>query len=229
MVIGILGAYFVKPPRRAAPDQRRKRIAVLSAMAIASLGLATVFIVWGRAFAVDRMLGSAEQEELRIKYLPLMIKMVKDFFPFGSGFGSFDPVFRSFEPLEVLSSTYFNNAHNDLVELALTGGLPALVVLGALLWWFGRTGTTAFSKARDVNTSRMLARASVVMISIMLLASLTDYPLRTPALGAVFAIACAWLAGYSSRGSPSADRLQGTVDAPIAFDARARAGAGKPR
>ena len=53
----------------------------------------------------------------------------RSFLPFGAGFGTFDPVYRRFEPDALLSTIYLNQAHNEPMQLAMEGGIPALALL----------------------------------------------------------------------------------------------------
>ena len=46
--------------------------------------------------------------------------------PFGSGFGTFAPIYEKFAPRTFLTEKYVNHAHNDWLELWLTGGLQRL-------------------------------------------------------------------------------------------------------
>jgi len=54
----------------------------------------------------------------------------------------------------------------------------------------------------------MLARLASVIVAILLLASLADYPLRTPFVMIVFALSLAWLG--SSQGPGEAARAPAT-------------------
>jgi O-antigen ligase len=166
-------------------------------VAIVSVALST-----DRAVAIGRAVNDDLSTEGRLAALPTMLRIIADHWMFGTGFGSFVPVFASYEPDALLKTSYFNNAHNDLIELAITGGVPALLVLlGFLIWW-------ARASLRTVAANRprpwlALQRASALGILIFLLASLVDYPLRTPLLGAVFTILCCWLAyNPSTKTSP---------------------------
>ena len=57
--------------------------------------------------------------------------------PFGSGFGTFVPVFEQFAPRTLLldQNRYVNHAHNDWLELWLTGGVIAIVLTVGFLAW----------------------------------------------------------------------------------------------
>jgi O-antigen ligase len=117
--------------------------------------------------------------------------------PFGTGLGTFVPVFERFAPRRLLleGDFYVNHAHDDWLELWLTGGVPAiLLVLGFLAWLAASTfrlwrSDRTQSSALDL----ALARAAPIVIVLLLVHSMVDYPLRIPALSVLFAIACAYL------------------------------------
>ncbi len=153
--------------------------------------IAGAVIVLGKARSLDRILGDNLLEERRWELLPTNLGLVRDFFPFGSGFGSFDQAFRVHEPDWALTARYFNNAHNDLLELLITGGLPALLLLAALTGWAAwRALPARHASSRDA----LFARAGAIVTALWFAGSLTDYPLRTPFAGAMFALALFWLA-----------------------------------
>lgn len=178
-----------KPVGRAASKWRVAMIVAGSVAALVLAGVAT-----GRAASIDRLLGGRTiGEDVRVRNLPTVIAMTRDFFPVGSGYGSFDPVYRGFEPNALLVGTFFNHAHNDLLEIVLTGGLLALLLVGALLTHLAVRGTRAF---RDVDRSRrsyFLDRAGFAVAGFFLATSLVDYPLRTPLCSFVFALALCWV------------------------------------
>jgi O-antigen ligase len=103
-------------------------------------------------------------------------------FPVGTGFGSFEQVYRLHEEPSAISGTYVNHAHNDLIEALVEGGLPAMLLLAAFLLWWSRR---AFQVWRQ--TDRQVAKAATIASAAILAHSLVDYPLRTPAMAAIFA------------------------------------------
>lgn len=158
-------------------------------------------VLWSRGEAFDRLVSSGSDEG-RIENLPLVLRIVGDFFPTGSGFGSFDPVFRMYEPYEVLDASYLNHAHNDLAEIMLEGGVFALVLLAIFLIWLSRASWGVW---RDPARSqaRTLGRVGSIFILMLFGASLADYPLRTPIMAGLLMIAVSWLiAARSSREAP---------------------------
>lgn len=166
----------------------------------------------------QRAAGLSVEEDLRVRYLPTLIEVAADFFPVGSGFGSFDPVLRMYEPFEFLQPKYLNHAHNDLIELVIVGGLPALLVLIAFVSWIG---LSVPSIIRFFSSSQSAAFGGLGLIIVLLAlgSSLVDYPLRTPLHTALLAIALGWIsdarASSVRRGAASAKRKGFTGNVPV--------------
>lgn len=193
-LIGLIAAFLVEPSLGARGMPPRRRWMILGGMAVGIAGLLVLVLTADRAVSIGRILGTDSVDaEGRLAALPTLWHIVTQTLPFGTGFGSFVPVFASYEPDALLKPTYFNNAHNDLIELVITGGLPALAVFAGFLWWYARAAYRSFAAPPLSGTWRALQRAAAFGIAILLSASLADYPLRTPLLGAVFVILCCWL------------------------------------
>lgn len=155
------------------------------------LSLATVLLSRGEAF--QRLVDLDASEDLRVQALPTIWQITRNVFPWGSGFGSFDEVFRIYEPTAILSPNYLNRAHNDWLELAMTGGGPAILLLlwGAvmfLLAFFQLVRTRR--RGRGERSALIAARCSAVILLLLALASVVEYPARTPSL-AVLGVLCA--------------------------------------
>jgi O-antigen ligase len=150
-------------------------------------------LLLARAEAITRIFGESLADDPRAHFTPLVFRITKDFMPFGSGFGSFDPVFRAYEPAEALRPLYFNHAHNDLLELAMTGGIPALLIILLFFIWFARIIALLIRARRGRGADFGFLAAAIIVSTLA--SSLVDYPLRTPLLAALFAICCAWLGG----------------------------------
>lgn len=208
LVLGIMGAVaalVVAPPNwRAIVERPFSRQRTLVALAVASLGVVVAgsVVYFGRALSITRIgeLGQAEAD-LRIRYLPIIVRITRDFLPFGTGYGTFDAMFRLYEPFWALKPTYFNRAHNDVLELAMTGGVPGLLVLAAAIA-FLVVRLRAIRTWRAGWSATVMVRSGIALLVLMFAASLTDYPLRTPAMGMVFAVALIWLALPQDRGPP---------------------------
>jgi O-Antigen ligase len=133
--------------------------------------------------------------DLRWPVASVTLKTAQANLPFGTGFGTFVPVYQTVEPRTLLLERYVNRAHNDWLELGLEGG--GLTIIGLLVFfvWFGRSSFQVWrpgQKSADA-LGTDLARASSIVVVLLMLHSIVDYPLRTTAMMVVFALACALL------------------------------------
>jgi O-antigen ligase len=113
-----------------------------------------------------------------------------DHLPIGSGVGTFVPIYRLHEDLENITTTYINHAHNDYLEVLLETGLPGMLLISLFLIWWIRRALTIWRSAEPL----YLARAGTIASAAILVHSSVDYPLRTVAISAVFALCCALMA-----------------------------------
>lgn len=131
------------------------------------------------------------------------LKAAGDHLPLGSGFGSFAEVYRTHEDPATITSTYMNHAHSDYAEVLLEGGIPAaLLIVALLIWWARRTGAIW---TRDEDGSS-IAKAASIAAAAILLHSLVDYPLRTAAIAALLAVCLALMTGARASETPRARR-----------------------
>lgn len=128
--------------------------------------------------------------ELRLSLFPIVARAGLDFAPFGSGLGTFAQVYQVYEPSGLIGPAFVNHAHNEFLELWLEAGVPGLVLLLAFLGW---VIWTAFRRSGASAAERATAMAGLAVVVLILVHSLVDYPLRTPAIAAVFGLACAML------------------------------------
>jgi hypothetical protein len=135
-------------------------------------------------------LTSGFSDELRFKAFGVIVRAIGDYMPFGSGFGTFVPVYKMFESPAVMQNTYVNHAHDDWLEIILEGGVPAVALLVGFLIWWGRAGLALWRKAGGRDT---LVRGAWLMTALLLIHAFLDYPLRSTAVMCVFALACAML------------------------------------
>ncbi len=179
--VPLLGAWSVV--------RRHPRIAIGAAVAVV---VAAVFVTQSSIVkeTLDRFGAS---QEGRYVFWPDVVSAIRQFMPWGSGLGTFVPVFRMNESLNAVHQTYTNHAHADFMEIALEAGVPGLLLVLAFFAWFA---ATAWSRLLG-GTSRPgfgPVFASAVGIVILLAASAVDYPLRTLLLACVFAVLAAILA-----------------------------------
>ncbi len=118
---------------------------------------------------------------------------VADFFPAGSGVGSFKTVYPRFEDPAAVDLTYVNHAHNDYLELALETGLPGMILIALFLWWWARSAWSAWRGAHE----NVYARAATIVSGALLIHELVEYPLRSPAIAALFALSIGLMAMHA--------------------------------
>ena len=183
---------------------------VTPAILVAIIGTIAIFVLVSiaadRAMSLDRVLTMQGEQDMRTRGLPVVVSMIRLYFPAGSGFGGFDPMFRLHEPFELLKPTYFNHAHNDFAEIVLDGGLPALLLIGASIVWWAVAGLRAW-RSRDAETA-MRARIGSAVILLVLVGSTVDYPARTPLIMAIATIAALWLSPNTVSGPTLPERSQ---------------------
>lgn len=169
-------------------------------------GLIALSFGASRAVALSRVFDQDVAEDLRWRAAPVVFVMAKHFFPVGIGFGGFDPLFRMHEPDALLSPSYLNHAHNDLLEIILEGGVLSLVVLLAALGWWA---VASYRVWRAQPESGILnARLGSVIVLLLLLGSAVDYPVRTPMMMMMVVIAAVWL-HWGARASFGARAMSG--------------------
>ena len=195
----VIGLVTVRNRLRAQLAGRsRVTVALLLGGGICAVGALVLVSVWaGRAVSIDRALSLGTENEIRGRALPTVMMMVDDYFPAGSGLGGFATIFKVHEPDALLRPTYFNQAHNDLLGVVLDAGLVGAAMLAAaFMWWAWRSlGAWRSKPSKAVR----LARAGSAMLLLLGVASLVDYPVRTPIMMALAVIGALWL-GDARRG-----------------------------
>ncbi len=164
----------------------RRAILVVSLAAIG--GLAVLTILLSRSLAFDRLFSGDDIGELRVKLLPTLFTMSKDYSPWGSGFGSFEHVYKIYEPKNLLNPTYLNQAHNDWFQYSIEGGIPAILIAIIAFAWFAKRSWILAKYWRGSNSAKYLGLMCVTAILFLLAASIGDYPLRVPSIMAIFAV-----------------------------------------
>lgn len=197
---------MLRTERRGKRDRTRGvgRMVAIGFGVLLTVGVVAVAILFARAESVTR-LTSLGSDELRWQFWGPILGMVWHYFPIGSGIGSFVEVYQVSEPQSVLGPTYLNHAHNDAIEWALEAGLLGILLLAAAVIAWGRQAGRLMARSIQGDSNVLLARCGVVITFVLGLASLVDYPLRTPALACVFVISGVWMAGAGA-GNRRVDR-----------------------
>lgn len=166
----------------------RRWLVLAGGAAAAIAGIVAIgFTMSSRNVAVDRL--SMVNEDLRYSVWENVLAFLPGYLPWGSGVGSYAEVYQIHEPNALLSASYSNHAHNDWLEVVMTAGLPGGVLLIAAVVMFA----VAVWRCRAINGKpNRLNRLGLIMVLVLAIASGVDYPLRTPIMAAVFALATVW-------------------------------------
>ena len=169
---------------------RKRKVPAWSALPLAAIALGAVAAIFTMPLG-NNLTGSERVSPVsRQVSFANTIDAASDYFPAGSGIGSFNTIYPMYEDPTTMTTTYVNHAHSDLLEVALETGAPGLILLGLfLLWWVRRIFVIWRAEEPD-----HYARAASIASAAILAHSLVDYPLRTAAISALFAVCCALMA-----------------------------------
>lgn len=188
----------------AVPRRRAQRWSALARFAPAMGGgailggLAVVTIGLGRDRAFERLLGSDPIADSRADLFPVVWRIATESFPWGTGVGSFDDVFRMYEPDTLLMPRYVNHAHNDLLEAFMTGGILGILILAVALSLFLVRAWSIAREGRKQIRTNILPAAALIALTVLFAASLVDYPLRVPAIASYLVLLALWTARQTS-------------------------------
>ncbi|UOK72792.1 O-antigen ligase family protein [Ancylobacter polymorphus] len=146
----------------------------------------------------ERFLVRFEQglaDQLRAMFNEVTWRAAIDALPFGTGLATFTAVFPVYEPTDGLTPQYVNRAHDDWLEFFLETGMPGLVLIALFLVWFGERLYRIWLVPTSGSSpqKRLLQHCASVAVLTLLLHSFVDYPLRTAAMMAYFALCCAFM------------------------------------
>lgn len=186
--LAFLGALINVPFGAGRRQNRKVAIAKIGAIA-GALGLLVWITIWaGRAETISRLIGSSE--DLRLPVWKSIVEVIPIYMPWGTGVGTYADAYQIHEPDALLRPTFSNHAHNEWLEIAFTAGVPGLFVLALALIAFAFGAIKALRSRGDAGA---FPRAATVLILLLALASTTDYPVRTPIMSGILALAALWL------------------------------------
>lgn len=153
-------------------DRLLKRPAfALPAFALA-VAVAWVFLRW---------LAIARAQDPRFLIADSTFRLGLSYLPWGSGAGSFTPVFETDLPKALWIPQYVNHAHNEFAQWWLVGGLPAMAVVAAGLVVFVLAGLRLL-RLHGRRPMAVLASGCWMAVAAALAHSWVDFPLGTTAL-----------------------------------------------
>jgi O-antigen ligase len=162
-------------------------VVILLGAAIIALGRSAI-----DGSTLDQDATSSVQSRQQI--LQTTLTSAKEYFPWGSGLGSFRQVYAMHEDPSGITPTYVIHAHNDYAELILETGLAGILLLVLFLIWWGAAARRIWTSAE----AGPFAKAASIASAAVLAHSLVDFPLRTAAVTAAFGVCLALLADRRS-------------------------------
>jgi len=177
-------------------DRRNSAAVFPRRMLVAATAIAFIIAVQFALYGILERFGDDPLADGRIRFAHNTIRAAMAFLPTGTGLGTFVPVYGMFEPtVDIIENKYVNHAHNDFLEFWLETGALGIGLLTVFFIWFGRRALTIWRRSTAANREidLCLMRAATLVITFLALHSLVDYPLRTSAIAAMAAFACALL------------------------------------
>jgi O-antigen ligase len=194
-IVAVLGVFAM-----ALPDRRRFAAQSSFRSMWLIVGFALALVAQFALYGILERFGTDPLADPRVVFARNTIEAAKSYMPFGAGVGTFVPVYGMFEkPADALASAYANRAHNDFLEIWLESGVFGVALIGLfVVWLLVRVvaiwrPAVATAQMRGMLVDHALARAATLVIALLLLHSMSDYPLRTGAMSAIFAFAAALL------------------------------------
>jgi O-antigen ligase len=183
------------------PGRSRLRLGIVAIAALLMIGAVAAL----EATAVgssDIGAHAASATQSRAEIASTTNHAIADFMPFGSGLGSFRNVYSLYEQPQKVNDIYVVHTHNDYLETALELGIAGVALMLVFLAWWAAAVWRAWRSAE----AGPFARAAAIASAAVLVHSLVDFPLRTAAIAACFALSLALLA--DSRAAPPKEKAE---------------------
>ena len=164
----------------------RTPVAIVTGLALLAAVVAMASTSIGTSRIGQEATGSVQSRQTILKTTG---RAIGDTMPLGSGLGSFVKVYPLYESADRVNPEYVVHAHNDYVELTLELGVPGILLIVVFLAWW----VAAAKAGWKAGGGGPYARAASIASAVILVHSLVDFPLRTAAISASFAMCLALL------------------------------------
>ncbi len=135
----------------------------------------------GLAPVLDRFTHDPMQD-MRWELYSTSLKAIADYFPIGSGHGTFSIVYPAYQLPH--DSFYINHLHNDYMEWVFEGGLPMLLLIGFGLFLYVEQWIKIYRK-KEWDGNRFIQAGAGLGVFLILLHSAIDFNLHK-SLNAVY-------------------------------------------
>ncbi len=183
-------------------DMRRMAIAtgvaglVLGSAALASGPHGALARVWDRFHTAT---------EFRPQIWHDAMYVLRQYWPWGAGMGSFIPVFAAAERLGVVTSKFVNRAHDDYLEFLIEAGVPGVAALGLICRQIARDACRGWRTGVAGSEAQLICGAANLII--LAVHSLGDYPLRTVSIACMAAVSAGLLLPIAGRGASGIGKI----------------------
>ena len=161
---------------------------------IATVSLSVLFGAQLAIYRIGERFAQNPLDDARVPFARNTIAAAIAYMPFGSGIGTFVSVYPEFEKAtDGTGEIFVNRAHNDFLELWLETGVAGLIASLLFLIWLVCIMLRIWRRGMPGGAYKdnLLASAATLILVLLLAHSTVDYPLRTTALMAVFAMSAA--------------------------------------
>lgn len=208
-IIGIVGGVLLYRSQ-SSPNNPQNRSRSWAYIVATSVVICLVFttIYFSRAEAIDRIFFDASTANTRTDFWAYSLNLFWKYYPLGFGPGSFVVAFQNEEPIALLSQTYLNTVHNDWLEIALTFGILGLLLMFGGVVYYARRSFVLWFRMDGARSAVIIGRMASVILAILGIASMSDYPLRTPAIMGFAALVLIWFTQDGRDNKVKADILR---------------------
>jgi O-antigen ligase len=170
---------------------RKRRVPAWFVLPVALIAAAAVYVPFTAPLGNDLTTADAKTNPIsRAASFRLTSQAIQDYLPLGSGIGTYGEIYPMYEDPATIGRWYMNHVHGDYLEVVLETGIPGLILIVlTLLWWGWRVQAIWRAEKPD-----HFARAATIASAAILAHSAVDYPLRTAAISALFALCLALMA-----------------------------------
>ena len=157
------------------------------------LVLSVYLLSLGISPVIERFARTDVTGEQRLAVWQGTLSAIRDFPVFGSGMGTFQYVFRLYQPDGLRA--YFDHAHNDYLEFLLEAGVVGGLIAAAFFFFLFRIVAKAEWRGRDI----YLCAAFFASITAVAIHSIVDFNLHIPSNAILFSLVLGLAAAHARR------------------------------
>lgn len=190
-VAGSLAAYLVFAPTiglallgtHSFATQVRARLG-FSVFLLLVVLVSLALFAWGPLVDEFGIRSEADGPTSRQQIWAYTINAIDEYWPVGSGAGTYQGVIPQFEDPDTVTSTYIALAHNEYLQITLELGAPGVLIMLASLVWLVSRVPEIWSNG-DKSNANAVRRMAFIAVLVCCAHSIVDYPARTPAVAAI--------------------------------------------